>query len=75
MPLLKSLGSILGLSQWLRFKITQHRDLYLLRSLITAKNCGRYISKSGYAEFILTKKKYWAFQSSGFIGFLESACL
>lgn len=33
--------------------MTQHnRDEDLLKSLISILNCGRYISKSGYGEFI-----------------------
>ena len=52
----KSTGSKLGETVWLKFILTQHtRDEYLLRSLITTLNCGRYISKSGYGEFVVEK--------------------
>ena len=52
----KSLQSKLGETVWLRFILTQHiRDKYLLESLISTLNCGRYISKPGYGEFIVEK--------------------
>jgi hypothetical protein len=52
----KSRGSKLGETVWLKFILTQHtRDEYLLRSLITTFNCGRYIPKSGYGEFVVEK--------------------
>ena len=36
--------------------MTQHnRDEDLLKSLISTLNCGRYIPKSGYGEFIVEK--------------------
>jgi hypothetical protein len=41
---------------WLRFILTQHvRDEEFLRSLISTLNCGRYIPKTGYGEFIVEK--------------------
>ena len=40
----------------MRFILTQHiRDEEFLKSLISTLNCGRYISKSGYGEFIVEK--------------------
>jgi hypothetical protein len=40
----------------LRFILTQHnRDEDLLKSLISILNCGRYIPKPGYGEFIVEK--------------------
>jgi len=43
-------------SVWLRFILTQHdRDSDLLKSFISTLNCGRYIAKSGYGEFIVEK--------------------
>lgn len=40
----------------MRFILTQHdRDRDFLESLISTLNCGRYISKSGYGEFIVEK--------------------
>jgi len=40
----------------LKFIFTQHiRDEDFLKSLITSLNCGKYIAKSGYAEFIVEK--------------------
>jgi len=40
----------------LRFILTQHdRDSDLLKSFISTLNCGRYIAKSGYGEFIVEK--------------------
>ena len=40
----------------MRFIFTQHaRDEDFLRSLISTLNCGRYIPKSGYGEFIVEK--------------------
>jgi hypothetical protein len=40
----------------LRFILTQHvRDKSFLESLISTLNCGRYISKPGYGEFIVEK--------------------
>jgi hypothetical protein len=40
----------------LRFILTQHvRDEEFLKSLISTLNCGRYIPKSGYGEFIVEK--------------------
>ena len=52
----KSPGSKLGEAVWLRFILTQHaRDEDFLRSLISTLNCGRYIPKSGYGEFIVEK--------------------
>jgi hypothetical protein len=52
----KSPGSKLGEAVWLRFILTQHaRDEDFLRNLIFTLNCGRYIPKSGYGEFIVEK--------------------
>lgn len=52
----KSPGSKLGETVWLRFILTQHsRDQEFLESLISTLNCGRYIPKSGYGEFIVEK--------------------
>ena len=52
----KSPGSKLGETVWLRFILTQHnRDEDLLKSLISTLNCGRYIPKAGYGEFIVEK--------------------
>lgn len=52
----KSPGSRLGETIWLRFILTQHnRDEHLLKSLISTLNCGRYIPKPGYGEFIVEK--------------------
>jgi len=52
----KSQGSKLGETVWLRFILTQHnRDEDFLKSLISTLNCGRYIPKSGYGEFIVEK--------------------
>ena len=52
----KSPGSKLGETVWLRFILTQHsKDKGLLESLISTLNCGRYISKSDYGEFIVEK--------------------
>jgi hypothetical protein len=52
----KSKGSKLGETVWLRFILTQHnRDEDFLKSLISTLNCGRYIPKSGYGEFIVEK--------------------
>jgi hypothetical protein len=40
----------------LRFILTQHvRDEEFLKSFISTLNCGRYIPKSGYGEFIVEK--------------------
>jgi hypothetical protein len=40
----------------LKFILTGHnRDKALLESLISTLNCGRYIAKSGYGEFIVEK--------------------
>jgi hypothetical protein len=48
--------SKLGETVWLRFILTQHiRDKEFLKSLISTLNCGRYIPKSGYGEFIVEK--------------------
>lgn len=52
----KSPESKIGETVWLRFILTQdNRDEDLLKSLISTLNCGRYISKSGYGEFIVEK--------------------
>jgi hypothetical protein len=52
----KSAVSKLGETVWLKFILTQHsRDRDLLESLIQILNCGRYISKSGYGEFVVEK--------------------
>jgi hypothetical protein len=52
----KSPGSKLGETVWLRFILTQHvRDEEFLKSLISTLNCGRYIPKKGYGEFIVEK--------------------
>ena len=52
----KSPASKLGETVWLRFILTQQdRDKDLLKSLISTLNCGRYISKPGYGEFIVEK--------------------
>jgi len=52
----KSPDSKLGETVWLRFILTQHsRDEEFLKSLISTLNCGRYIPKSGYGEFIVEK--------------------
>ena len=52
----KSPGSKLGETVWLRFILTQHaRDEKFLKSLISTLNCGRYIPKPGYGEFIVEK--------------------
>ena len=52
----KSPESKLGETVWLRFILTQHiRDEEFLKSLISTLNCGRYIPKSGYGEFIVEK--------------------
>jgi len=40
----------------LKFILTQHsRDEEFLKSLISTFNCGRYIPKSGYGDFIVEK--------------------
>ena len=52
----KSINSKLGEAVWLRFILTQHvRDKDFLVSLISTLNCGRYIAKPGYGEFIVEK--------------------
>ena len=52
----KSSESKLGETVWLRFILTQHsRDEELLKSFISTLKCGRYITKSGYGEFIVEK--------------------
>ncbi len=52
----KSPGSKLGETVWLKFILTQHsKDKDLLESLIQILNCGRYIFKSGYGEFVVEK--------------------
>lgn len=52
----KSAESKLGETVWLKFILTQHtRDRELLESLKSTLNCGRYISKSGYGEFVVEK--------------------
>jgi len=52
----KSPKSKLGETVWLRFILTQHvRDEEFLKSFISTLNCGRYIPKSGYGEFIVEK--------------------
>ena len=52
----KSPGSKLGETVWLRFILTQHiKDKELLKSLISTLNCGRYISKLNYGEYIVEK--------------------
>nr|YP_010121876.1 LAGLIDADG endonuclease [Monilinia fructicola]QRF72252.1 LAGLIDADG endonuclease [Monilinia fructicola] len=52
----KSPASKLGEAVWLRFILTQHtRDEDFLKSLVSTLNCGRYIPKSGYGEFIVEK--------------------
>jgi hypothetical protein len=55
-PLKKSLSSKLGETVWLRFILTQHiRDKEFLENLISTLNCGRYIAKSDYGEFVVEK--------------------
>lgn len=40
----------------MKFILTQHlRDKEFLKSLISTFNCGRYIAKSGYGEFVVEK--------------------
>lgn len=39
----------------MRFILTQHRDEDLLKSLIFTLNCGKYIPKPGYGEYIIEK--------------------
>lgn len=40
----------------MRFILTQHvRDEEFLKSFIYTLNCGRYIAKAGYGEFIVEK--------------------
>jgi hypothetical protein len=52
----KSQLSKLGETVWLRFILTQHlRDKELIESLMSTLSCGRYITKSGYGEFIVEK--------------------
>ena len=52
----KSSESKLGETVWLKFILTQHtRDEDLLKSLISTLNCGRYIPKIGYGEFVVEK--------------------
>ena len=52
----KSPASKLGETVWLKFILTQHtRDEDLLKSLISTLNCGRYIPRIGYGEFIVEK--------------------
>ena len=52
----KSPESKLGETVWLRFILTKHiRDEEFLKSLISTLNCGRYIAKLGYGEFIVEK--------------------
>lgn len=52
----KSLLSYWGETVWLRFILTQHiRDKDFLNNLISTLNCGRYIDRSGYGEFIVEK--------------------
>jgi hypothetical protein len=51
----KSPDSKLGETVLLRFFLTQHRDEEFLKSFISILNCGRYIPKSGYGEFIVGK--------------------
>jgi len=52
----KSPESKLGETVWLKFILTQHsRDEEFLKSLISTLNCGRYIPKSGYGDFIVEK--------------------
>jgi hypothetical protein len=52
----KSQESKLGETVWLRFILTQYvRDEEFLKSLISTLNCGRYVPKSGYGEFIVEK--------------------
>lgn len=54
----KSSYSKLGETAWLKFILTQHiRDNEFLHSLISTLNCGRYVTKSGYGEFIVEKFK------------------
>lgn len=54
----KSLSSKLGEAVWLKFILTQHiRDNVFLHSLISTLNCGRYVTKPGYGEFIVEKFK------------------
>jgi hypothetical protein len=52
----KPLGSKLGETVWLRFIFTQQvKDEEFLKSWISTLNCGRYIPKKGYGEFIVEK--------------------
>jgi hypothetical protein len=52
----KSPTSNLGETVWLKFILTQHsRDKDLLQSFTQALNCGRYISKLNYGEFVVEK--------------------
>ena len=52
----KSSGSKLGETVWLKFILTQHvRDKDLLENFINIFNCGRYIPKSEYGEFVVEK--------------------
>ena len=52
----KSPASKLGETVWLKYILTQHsRDKVLLQSLMPTLNCGRYISKSNYGEFVVEK--------------------
>lgn len=55
-PLRKSPESKLGETVWLKFILTQHtKDKELLESLMSELNCGRYVSKPGYGEFVVEK--------------------
>jgi hypothetical protein len=55
-PLKKSPESKLGETVWLKFLLTQHtKDKELLESLMSELNCGRYIAKPGYGEFVVEK--------------------
>ena len=52
----KSPASKLGEAVWLKFILTQHsQDKDLLESLIQTLDCGRYISKLNYGEFVVEK--------------------
>ena len=49
-------ASTLGETVWLRFILIQHsKQEEFLKSLFSTLNCGRYIAKSGYGEFIVEK--------------------
>nr|YP_009364365.1 LAGLIDADG endonuclease [Ophiocordyceps sinensis]ARF03429.1 LAGLIDADG endonuclease [Ophiocordyceps sinensis]QDH07223.1 GIY-YIG endonuclease [Ophiocordyceps sinensis] len=52
----KSPKSKLGETVWLKFILSQQsKDQDILKSLISTLNCGRYISKQYYGEFLVEK--------------------